>query len=325
MKFSALLVFSVLWFTLLLPADGAHGVVLGRPDAPTRDPAGFLFGKGALDFAGGTVVHINAGMAGAGGRASCSASASATAADAMPPHSLAMTMIGASLLWVGWFGFNAGSNLEATGTAVLAMRQHRAWRPRPRRCRGCSRSGCSRASRSMLGAASGAVAGLVAITPACRLRRPDGRDRARHALPAWCACGRVSGLKHALGYDDSLDVFGVHGDRRHHRRDRHRHLVVARRSAAPACSTTAPCKVGDFVMGTQVIEPAVGRGHRGGLVGRGELRAVQAHRHDHGAARAGRVRSARAWTSPPTARRPTTPDNDSPPETFPAPQGARFF
>jgi Amt family ammonium transporter len=198
MKFAAVLLFSVLWFTFsYLPI--AH-MVWGS--------GGYLLGKGALDFAGGTVVHINAGVAGLVG-AYLLGKRVGYGREAMTPHSLTLTMVGASMLWVGWFGFNAGSNLEATAGAALAfvntlfataaavlswMFAEWAFKGKP----------------SMLGAASGAVAGLVAITPACGSVGPMGAIVIGLAAGAICLWG-VNGLKKLLGADDSLDVFGVHG------------------------------------------------------------------------------------------------------------------
>jgi Amt family ammonium transporter len=216
MKFSAVLLFMVLWFTFsYLPI--AHMVwYWAGPDAYTdaaagekaTATAGFLFQKGALDFAGGTVVHINAGIAGLVG---CLLVGKRIGykKESMAPHSVPMTMIGASLLWVGWFGFNAGSNLEATGTAALAFVNTMlataaatlAW---------SAVEWIARGKPSMLGGASGAVAGLVAITPACGFIGPMGSIVLGLAAGAVCFWS-VTTLKNALGYDDSLDVFGVHG------------------------------------------------------------------------------------------------------------------
>ncbi|KAB2308746.1 ammonium transporter [Betaproteobacteria bacterium SCN2] len=197
-KFSALLVFSVLWFTFsYLPI--AHMVWA---------TGGYLFEAGDLDFAGGTVVHINAGIAALVG-AIVLGKRIGYGRDAMPPHSLPMTMIGASLLWVGWFGFNAGSNLEATGGAALAFintilataAAGLAWMFAEWMLRG---------KPSMLGVASGVVAGLVAITPAAGLVGPMGGIVLGAVAGVVCLWG-VTGLKKMLGYDDSLDVFGIHG------------------------------------------------------------------------------------------------------------------
>ena len=198
MKFAAVLLFCAIWFTFAyLPI--AH-MVWG--------PGGYLLGKGDLDFAGGTVVHINAGIAGLIG-AYMIGKRIGYGKDAMPPHSLTLTMVGASLLWVGWFGFNAGSNLEANATATLPFINTLlapaaavlAWNIAETMFRG---------KASMLGAASGAIAGLVGITPACGTVGPMG------AIVIGLVCGfvcfwAVSGLKKMLGADDSLDVFGVHG------------------------------------------------------------------------------------------------------------------
>ncbi|HEY0635132.1 MAG TPA: ammonium transporter [Gammaproteobacteria bacterium] len=206
-KFSALLVFSALWFTFsYLPM--AHMVWFWGGPSAADAPAGFLFAKGALDFAGGTVVHINAGIAALVG-AIVIGKRIGYGKEAMAPHSLTMTMIGASLLWVGWFGFNAGSNLEATGLAVLAMMNTvvataaaaLAWMFVEWMVKG---------KPSLLGATSGAVAGLVAITPAAGLVGPMGAIALGGIAGAVCLWA-VTGLKKSLGYDDSLDVFGVHG------------------------------------------------------------------------------------------------------------------
>lgn len=216
MKFSAVLAFIVLWFTFAyLPI--AHMVwYWAGPDAYTDADAaatagataGFLFQKGAIDFAGGTVVHINAAIAGLIG-AFMVGKRVGYGKESMAPHSLTMTMIGASLLWVGWFGFNAGSNLEATGLAALAF--------------GNTMTATAAAALSwlfaewflkgkpsMLGAASGAVAGLVAITPACGWVGIGGALVIGLMAGVICLWG-VNGLKKMLGADDALDVFGVHG------------------------------------------------------------------------------------------------------------------
>ena len=207
MKFSALLIFAVLWFTFsYLPM--AHMVWFWGGPSAFADPAGFIFGKGALDFAGGTVVHINAAMGALMG-AIVLGKRIGYGREALPPHSLTMTMIGAALLWVGWFGFNAGSNLEANGTAVLAMvntvvataAAAMSWMFAEWMLRG---------KPSMLGVASGAVAGLVAVTPACGFIGPMGAIALGLIAGVLCFWG-VTGLKKMLGVDDSLDVFGVHG------------------------------------------------------------------------------------------------------------------
>ncbi len=197
-KFSALMIFGALWFTFsYLPIT--HMVWAA---------GGYLFEAGDLDFAGGTVVHINAGIAALVG-AIVLGKRIGYGRDAMPPHNLPMTMIGASLLWVGWFGFNAGSNLEATGGAALAFLNTilataaggLAWMFAEWLLRG---------KPSMLGVASGVVTGLVAVTPAAGLVGPMGAIVLGAVAGVVCLWG-VTGLKRALGYDDSLDVFGIHG------------------------------------------------------------------------------------------------------------------
>jgi Amt family ammonium transporter len=216
MKFSAMLVFAVLWFTFAYSPmahmvwywDGPDAITDARSLEAVTAAAGWLWQKGALDFAGGTVVHINAGVAGLVG-AYVVGKRVGYGRESMPPHNLPLTMVGASLLWVGWFGFNAGSNLEATGTAVIAFLNTivataaavLAW---------LLVESTARGKASALGAASGAVAGLVAITPACGFVGVAG------ALVIGLVAGGggfwgVNGLKRVLGADDSLDVFGVHG------------------------------------------------------------------------------------------------------------------
>jgi len=215
-KFSAVLLFSALWFTFCyIPT--AHMVwYWAGPDAITDEKsleavtaaAGFLWAKGALDFAGGTVVHINAGVAGLVG-AYVIGKRVGYGREAMAPHSLVMTMIGASLLWVGWFGFNAGSNLEANGTATLAF-VNTLFATAAATVAWILGEWSSKGKPSMLGAASGAVAGLVAITPACGFVGPMGALIIGLVSGVLCLWG-VNGLKRMLGADDSLDVFGVHG------------------------------------------------------------------------------------------------------------------
>ena len=216
MKFSAVLLFCALWFTFsYLPV--AHMVwYWDGPDAITdavslekvTAAAGWLWAKGALDFAGGTVVHINAAVAGLVG-AYMVGKRMGYGKESMAPHSLTLTMVGAALLWVGWFGFNAGSNLEANGLTALAFintlvataAATLAW---------IAGEALSKGKASMLGAASGAVAGLVAITPACGFVGPGGAIIIGLIAGLLCLWG-VNGLKRMLGADDSLDVFGVHG------------------------------------------------------------------------------------------------------------------
>jgi len=214
-KFSAVLIFMVIWFTFAY-APIAHMVWFWMgPDAYT-DPklvdalnakAGMIWQWGALDFAGGTVVHINAGVAGLVG-AYLVGKRIGFGKEKMTPHNLPMTMIGASLLWFGWFGFNAGSALEANNFAVLAFMNTFL-------ATACAVLSWSffewmfKGKPSMLGAASGAVAGLVAITPAAGNVGIPGAFAIGLIAGAVCLWG-VSGLKKLLGADDSLDVFGVH-------------------------------------------------------------------------------------------------------------------
>jgi len=214
-KFSAVLVFIALWFTFSY-APIAHMVWFWMgPDAYTsakvieevNAKAGWLWQMGALDFAGGTVVHINAGVAGLVG-AYLVGKRIGYGKEAMPAHNLPLTMVGAALLWVGWFGFNAGSALEANGFAALAF------------INTFLATACAvlswtlgeaifKGKPTMLGAASGAVAGLVAITPAAGNVGIPGAFVIGLAAGLVCLWG-VSGLKKLLGADDSLDVFGVH-------------------------------------------------------------------------------------------------------------------
>ncbi|MEK7797045.1 MAG: ammonium transporter [Pseudomonadota bacterium] len=205
-KFSAVLVFSALWFTFsYLPIS--HMVWFwGGPSAP-NDPAGFLFAKGALDFAGGTVVHINAGIAGLMG-ARVLGKRLGYPKTPMPPHSLTMTMIGACMLWVGWFGFNVGSNLEATGTAALAF-FNTLFATAVAALTWTFVEWMAKGKPSLLGGVSGAVAGLVAITPAAGFVGPMGALVIGAVAGVGCLWA-VSSLKRMLGYDDALDVFGVH-------------------------------------------------------------------------------------------------------------------
>jgi Amt family ammonium transporter len=214
-KFGAVLLFVVLWFTFsYLPI--AHMVWFwAGPDAYTdaaagdaaNATAGFLFQLGALDFAGGTVVHINAGIAGLVGALMVGKRIGYGSAS-MAPHNVPMVMIGASLLWVGWLGFNVGSNLEASAfagqvfanTVLATAAAALAW---------SFAEWVHRGTPTMLGAASGAVAGLVAITPACGWVGSMGAIAIGILAGLVCLWAVVS-LKHKLGYDDSLDVFGVH-------------------------------------------------------------------------------------------------------------------
>ncbi len=215
-KFSAVLMFMVLWFTFSY-APIAHMVWYWMgPDAYTaagvvdemNAKAGLIWQWGALDFAGGTVVHINAAVAGLVG-AYMIGKRVGYGKEAFTPHSLTLTMVGAALLWVGWFGFNAGSALEASNGAVLAFMNTftatsaavLAW---------CIGEALMKGKASMLGAASGAVAGLVAITPAAGNVGLMGAIVIGFVAGFACLWG-VNGLKKLLGADDSLDVFGVHG------------------------------------------------------------------------------------------------------------------
>ncbi|MCD5362323.1 ammonium transporter [Chromobacterium aquaticum] len=198
MKFSAMLAFMALW-SLLVYVPVAHWVWA---------PGGWMADKGVLDFAGGTVVHINAGIAGLV-TALVLGKRVGFGKEAMPPHNLVLTLVGASMLWVGWFGFNAGSAGAADGRAGMAMVTTQlataaaalAW---------MFAEWITKKKPSVLGIASGAVAGLVAITPAAGFVDVKGALIIGIAAGVVCFWG-ATGLKHMLGYDDSLDAFGVHG------------------------------------------------------------------------------------------------------------------
>lgn len=197
-KFKAVLLFSVLWFTFAyLPI--AHMVWAA---------GGLLFEKGDLDFAGGTVVHINAGVAGLVG-AYFVGKRLGFGKEALKPHNLTFTLIGASLLWVGWFGFNAGSALEANASATLAF-INTLFATAAAVCGWLVVESIIKGKPSALGGASGAVAGLVGITPAAGLVGPMGAIVIGLVAGVVCVWG-VTGLKKLLGADDALDVFGVHG------------------------------------------------------------------------------------------------------------------
>jgi len=215
-KFSAVLLFMALWFTFsYVPVAHMVWFWMG-PDAyaskevvdEMTSKAGLIWQWGALDFAGGTVVHINAAVAGLVG-AFMIGKRVGYGRESMAPHSLTLTMVGAALLWVGWFGFNAGSALEANGFAALAFINTMiataaallAW---------CVGEALMRGKASMLGAASGAVAGLVAITPAAG-NVGIGGALIIGLIGGFGGLWGVNGLKKLLGADDSLDVFGVHG------------------------------------------------------------------------------------------------------------------
>jgi Amt family ammonium transporter len=215
-KFAAVLAFMIIWFTFsYLPMahmvwywDGPDAITDAASLAAVTANAGWLWAIGALDFAGCTVVHINAGIAGLvaaimlGRRVGYGK-------ENMSPHSLTLTMVGAALLWVGWFGFNAGSNLEANGVAALVVVNTMiatamavlSWMAVEWKLKG---------KPSMLGAASGAVAGLVAITPACGFVGPIGALAIGLVVSPVCFFA-VDKVKKMFGYDDALDVFGVHG------------------------------------------------------------------------------------------------------------------
>ncbi|MEX2742518.1 ammonium transporter [Rhizobium mongolense] len=205
-KFSAVMLFVVLWVTFIY-FPMAHMVWFWGGPSSYSSPSGLIFSYGAIDFAGGTVVHINAGIAGLVG-AIMLGKRTGYKKEIMAPHSMTLTMVGASLLWVGWFGFNAGSNLEANSYASLAMintfvataAAAVSW---------CIVETFARGKASMLGAASGAVAGLVAVTPAAGFAGPMGSIVLGLIVSPACYFF-VDVVKNKFNYDDSLDVFGVH-------------------------------------------------------------------------------------------------------------------
>jgi Amt family ammonium transporter len=207
MKFGAVMLFLVLWFTFAyLPM--AHMVWWwGGPSAPDA-ASGFLFGLGALDFAGGTVVHINAGIAGLVAAIMIGPRVGFMK-EPIPPHNLTFTLIGASLLWVGWFGFNAGSNLEANGLTAQAFLNTITATGAAALAWGIGEK-FTRGHASLLGFASGAIAGLVAITPAAGLAGTVGAIVLGAIAGIVCLWAVVT-LKPMFKYDDALDVFGIHG------------------------------------------------------------------------------------------------------------------
>ena len=264
MKFSAVLLFAVLWFTFsYLPMahmvwywDGPDAITDAASLEKVLAGAGFLYAKGALDFAGGTVVHINAAIAGIVG-AFLIGKRVGYGKEPMTPHSLTLTMVGAALLWVGWFGFNAGSNLEANGVAALAM-ANTLFATAAATLSWMVAEWLLKGKPSMLGAASGAVSGLVAITPAAGFVGVGGALVIGLLAGVACLWG-VNGLKKLLGADDALDVFGVHGV------GGILGSILTGVFAAPALGGTGVYdyvanKVGDYDMSAQVISQLWGVG-----------------------------------------------------------------
>ena len=198
MRFCAILLFSALFLTIVY-APIAHMVWASD---------GLIFKLGAIDFAGGTVVHINAGIAGLVAAAFCGPRLGFRK-EAMPPHSLALVLVGAGLLWVGWFGFNAGSALEANGLAAIAMLNTMV-APAAGILAWMAVEGWRSSKPSLLGGASGAVAGLVAVTPAAGVSGPLGAMLLGAAASLGCYAF-IAATKQRLNLDDSLDVFGIHG------------------------------------------------------------------------------------------------------------------
>ncbi len=269
MRFSAVLIFSVIWFSFCyLPI--CH-MVWG--------PGGYLLEDGALDFAGGTVVHINAGIAGLVG-AYMVGKRVGLGRVAMAPHNLTLTMVGAALLWVGWFGFNAGSNLEANAGAALAFINTLlataaavlAWSLGEALVKG---------QPSMLGAASGAVAGLVAITPACGTVGPMGAI-VIGALSGFICLWGVNGLKHALGADDAVRRVWRPWRGRHRRRAADRRVRRARARWQ---------RWRGLRHRRASVDPDLQRDHHHRVVCRGRLCRLQDRRPDGRPARGGRRRA----------------------------------
>ena len=320
MKFSAVALFIPLWVTLVYfpiahmvwywagpdAIDAAAKALAAATDDAAKKAAqakldevmadgGMVFLWGAIDFAGGTVVHINAGIAGLVG-ALCVGKRIGFGKELMPPHSLVMTMIGASLLWVGWFGFNAGSNLEATGGAPLAMINSfvataaaaLSW---------MFAEWIFKGKPSLLGALSGCVAGLVAVTPASGFAGPMGALVLGLVVGVVCLFF-VTTVKNALGYDDALDVFGVHciggivgaiGTG----------ILVAPALGGTGIMDYTTGKIADYDFVTQVIAQCKAVGDDAGLVRRRLVHHLQGDRlHDRSAsdrrARARRPRSHRS-------------------------------
>ncbi len=230
-KFAGVLLFSVIWFTFsYVPI--AHMVWAAD---------GWLFKDGALDFAGGTVVHINAGVAGLVG-AYVLGKRTGYGRESFTPHSLTLTMVGASLLWVGWFGFNAGSALGANGVAGLAF-INTIFATGAATLSWIAGEALRKGKASMLGAASGAVAGLVAVTPAAGFVGPMGSIVLGLIAGLVCLWG-VNGLKKMLRADDSFDVFGVHGVGG---------IVGALLTAVFAAGSLGGVKADDYAIGAQLV------------------------------------------------------------------------
>jgi Amt family ammonium transporter len=312
MKFGAWVVFATLWATLVyFPV--AHWVfnfgVLQEDGSFADDTGGWIVQRlGAIDFAGGTAVHINAGAA-ALALVLVLGKRKGFSREPMRPHNLPLVMLGAGLLWFGWFGFNAGSALAASGTAALALVNTQvataaalvAWIGTER-----LRDGHA----TTLGAASGAVAGLVAITPACAAVKPVGALLI--GLVAGGACALAVTLKHRLGYDDSLDVVGVHlvGGPRRHAHDRPRRPPRAS-PAAPGCCSAAVADCSPTRRSppwpswpTPSSWRSCSPSHQGGH-GPARQRGGRGHRHRPDGARRERVRAHRA--SAPAGAQPLSP------------------
>ena len=338
MKFSALMLFIVLWVTfvyfpiahmvwywagpdaigdaakaLATAADATAKSAAESKLAEVKADAGLVFQWGALDFAGGTVVHINAGIAGLVG---CLVLGKRIGygRDLLAPHSLTMTMIGAALLWVGWFGFNAGSNLEANGTTALAMvntfvataAAALSW---------LFVEWGAKGKPSLLGMVSGAVAGLVAVTPASGFAGPMGSIVLGLVAGAVCFVF-CSTVKNALGYDDSLDVFGIHcvggilgalatG-------------ILVNPALGGAGIPDYEAKPGElsvaaYAFGPAMIDADQGRAPDLVLVRHRLGDPLQGRRRDRSACASPRKRSAKASTSPTTASGPTITEAAKPP------------
>ena len=293
-RFWPLMLFVVLWLTVVyFPI--AHMVwYWAGPDFLPTQPGdwGLLYGWGALDFAGGTVVHINAGIAGLVG---CLVIGKRLGYNSEPlaPHSLVMTMIGASLLWVGWFGFNAGSNLEANGVTALAFINTFVATAAAALAWALIEQIVHRKS-SLLGGVTGAVAGLVAITPAAGFGAP-GTSIVLGAVASVVCFFFVAKVKNRFGYDNSLDVFGVHCVGGIVGRDRHRDRrgTVARRAGVLRLYR-ASRRARDLRHRRAAGHAGQGSRPDPGLVGRRLVPAVLRDRQDHRAAPGRRCGARRA-------------------------------
>ena len=285
MRFRAVLVFCALWFTFAyLPI--AHMVWYG--------PDGYMFAKGALDFAGGTVVHINAGIAGLVG-AYMIGPRMGIGHQSMKPHNVTFTMVGAAILWVGWFGFNAGSNLEVQRGRGTGLHQYHAGHRGGGAGLAADRGACSRASPRWWAARPARSPGWSRITPACGTVGPMGALVIGALASVACVWG-VTGLKKILRADDALDVFGVHGIGG---------IVGALLTGVFTAPSLGGTGAADFSIGHQLGVQALGVGVTLVWSGVVSVIAFLIVKAIFGLAGERRRPSARGWTSPRTARAPT--------------------